>query len=79
MHTPRVGKSVARAYLAVFGNDSSRYLRELHSEHDTVLEFELELDGIAINGVDMIRWNAEGRVTESKVMLRPLKAVTLIH
>jgi len=83
VHTPQVGKSVTRAYLAaalaVFGNDSFRYLRELHSEHDAVLEFELELDGIAINGVDMIRWNAEGRITEFKVMLRPLKAVTLIH
>ncbi len=83
VHTPQVGKSVTRAYLgaalAVFGNDSFRYRRELHSEYDAVLEFELELDGIAINGVDMIRWNAEGRITEFKVMLRPLKAVTLIH
>ena len=83
VHTPQVGKSVTRAYLAaalaVFGNDSFRYRRELHGEYDAVLEFELELDGIAINGVDMIRWNAEGRITEFKVMLRPLKAVTLIH
>ncbi len=83
VHTAQVGKSVTRAYLAaalaVFGDDSFRYRRELHSEYDAVLEFELELDGIAINGVDMIRWNAEGRITEFKVMLRPLKAVTLIH
>lgn len=83
VHTPQIGKSVTRMYLAaalaVFGNDSFRYRRELHGECDAVLEFELELDGIAINGVDMIRWNAEGRITEFKVMLRPLKAVTLIH
>lgn len=83
VHTPQIGKAVTRAYLAaalaVFGNDSFRYRRELHGEHDAVLEFELEIDGIAINGVDMIRWNAEGRITEFKVMLRPLKAVTLIH
>ena len=58
---------------------SFRYCRELYGEHDAVLEFELELDGIAVNGVDMIRWNAQGRITEFKVMLRPLKAVTLIH
>ena len=63
----------------MFVNDSFRYRRELYSEHDAVLEFEVELDGIAVNGVDMIRWNADGRVTEFKVMLRPLKAVTLIH
>jgi hypothetical protein len=83
VHTPQVGKAITKAYLtaalAVFGNDSFRYRRELHGEHDAVLEFELELDGIAINGVDLIHWNAEGRITEFKVMLRPLKAVTLIH
>lgn len=83
VHTPQVGKAVTRAYLAaalsVFVNDSFRYRRELYSEHDAVLEFEVELDGIAVNGVDMIRWNADGRITEFKVMLRPLKAVTLIH
>jgi ketosteroid isomerase-like protein len=83
VHTPQVGKAVTRAYLAaalsVFGNDSFRYRRELHGEHDAMLEFELELDGIAINGVDLVRWNAEGCITEFKVMLRPLKAVTLIH
>ena len=83
VHTPQVGKPVTRAYLAaalaVFGNDSFRYRRELYGEHDAVLEFELELDGIAINGVDLIRWNAQGQITEFKVMLRPLKAVTLIH
>ena len=83
VHTPQVGKAVTRAYLAaalaVFVNDSFRYRRELYGEYDAVLEFDVELDGIAVNGVDMIRWNAEGRVTEFKVMLRPLKAVTLIH
>lgn len=83
VHTPQVGKAVTRAYLAaalaVFVNDSFRYRRELYGEYDAVLEFDVELDGIAVNGVDMIRWNAEGRITEFKVMLRPLKAVTLIH
>ena len=83
VHTPQVGKALTRGYLAaalaVFVNDSFRYRRELYGENDAVLEFEVELDGIAVNGVDMIRWNAEGRITEFKVMLRPLKAVTLIH
>ncbi|WP_386071309.1 nuclear transport factor 2 family protein [Tahibacter sp. UC22_41] len=83
VHTPQVGKPITRAYLAaalaVFGNDSFRYRRELFGGHDAALEFELELDGIAVNGVDLIRWNADGRITEFKVMLRPLKAVTLIH
>ncbi|GAB3678716.1 nuclear transport factor 2 family protein [Salinisphaera aquimarina] len=83
VHTPQVGKQVTRAYLAaalqVFGNDTFRYVRELRGERDAVLEFELELDGIHINGVDMLQWNDAGKITEFKVMLRPLKAVNLIH
>jgi SnoaL-like domain len=83
VHKPQVGKAVTKAYLAaafkVFGNDSFRYVRELRSERDAVLEFELEIDGISINGVDMLKWNDAGKVTEFKVMLRPLKAVNLIH
>lgn len=83
VHTPQVGKAITKMYLAaaiaVFGNDSFRYVRELESEHDAILEFELELEGISVNGVDMIKWNAEGGITEFKVMLRPLKAVNLIH
>ncbi|MEP6882464.1 MAG: nuclear transport factor 2 family protein [Dokdonella sp.] len=83
VHTPQVGKAITTKYLQValhvFGNESFRYVREVSGAHDAILEFELELDGITINGVDMIRWNDEGRITEFKVMLRPLKAVNLIH
>lgn len=83
VHTPQVGKAITKKYLAaafqVFSNPSFRYVRELTGERDAVLEFELELEGVRINGVDMIKWNDEGRITEFKVMLRPLKAVNLIH
>ena len=83
VHTPQIGKAITTKYLQaalhVFGNESFRYVREVSGAHDAILEFELELDGVAINGVDMIRWNDQGRITEFKVMLRPLKAVNLIH
>ena len=83
VHKPQVGKSITKKYLAaafeVFFNETFHYVRELKDAHDAVLEFELELDGIRINGVDMIRWNDAGRITDFKVMLRPLKAVNLIH
>ena len=83
VHTPQVGKAITKAYLAaafqVFFNPSFRYVRELSSDRDAVLEFEVEIDRIVVNGVDMIKWNAEGKITEFKVMLRPLKAVHLIH
>ena len=83
VHTPQVGKVITAKYLSaaffVFFNDSFHYVREVRSGQDAVLEFEVTIDGIAVNGVDMIRWNDAGRITEFKVMLRPLKAINLIH
>ena len=83
VHTPQVGKSITKKYLAaalqVFFNESFRYVRELRGDRDAVLEFQVELDGITVNGVDMIKWNDAGKIAEFKVMLRPLKAVNLIH
>jgi hypothetical protein len=83
VHTPQVGKAITAMYLSaavqVFGNESFKYVREIVGESDAVLEFETEIDGILINGVDMIKLNDAGQITEFKVMLRPLKAVNLIH
>lgn len=83
VHTPQVGKAVTTMYLAaalqVFGNDSFRYLREIVGAGEAVLEFETTVDGIAVNGMDMMTWNADGRITSFKVMVRPLKAINLIH
>jgi hypothetical protein len=44
-----------------------------------VLEFTCDLDGIVINGVDIMTFDAAGRIVEFKVMVRPLKAVNLLH
>jgi hypothetical protein len=78
-----VGKAITHAYLAaaltVLNNRSFRYLGEWFGEDSAVLEFETEIEGIRMNGVDMIWWNAEGRITRFKVMVRPLKAINLLH
>ena len=83
VHTPQVGKPITTQYLAaalhVFGNDTFRYVREVVGEHDAVLEFMVEIEGISVNGVDMVKWNDAGQLVEFKVMLRPLKAINLIH
>ena len=83
VHTPQVGKERVLRYLtaafSVFFVDSFRYVRELVGDNDAVLEFVLEIDGISINGVDMIRWDDDGRIVEFKVMIRPLEAINLIH
>lgn len=83
VHTPQAGKVIVSKYLhaacRVFLNDSFQYVRELYSERDGVLEFQVEIDGVSVNGVDMLKWNDAGKIVEFKVMLRPLKAVNLIH
>jgi hypothetical protein len=83
VHTPQRGKAVTTLYLTaalqVFGNPSFCYVREVRGERDAVLEFDLEIDGIRVNGVDLLRWDDAGRVIDFKVMLRPLKAVHLIQ
>ena len=67
------------AAFQVFFNPTFRYVREIVGPSDAMLEFETEIDGIVVNGVDLIKWNAAGQIVEFKVMLRPLKAINLIH
>lgn len=83
VHTPQSGRKLASWYLSaafhVFFNPTFRYVREIVGSSDAMLEFETEIDGILVNGVDLIKWNESGQIVEFKVMLRPLKAINLIH
>lgn len=83
VHTPQSGRSRTLPYLQaafhVFLNDTFRYVREVVGKRDAVLEFVVELDGIMVNGVDMLKCNQNGELVEIKVMLRPIQAVNLIH
>lgn len=83
VHTPQAGKALTTAYLTaalhVLANDTFRYVREINDGQHSVLEFALELDGIAVNGVDMIEWNAEGKIIDFKVMIRPYKAIEVVR
>lgn len=80
---PQHGKSITKLYLAaafhVLAGDKFRYVREIYGDRDAVLEFETEIDGIVINGIDLIKWNDDYQIVEFKVMVRPLKAVNKIH
>lgn len=84
VHTPQAGKAMVVAYLSaadvVLGNDSFRYVREIVDErvNMAMLEFELKLDGIHVNGVDIIQWNEDGKIQDFKVMVRPLKAINKV-
>ncbi len=83
VHTPQVGKALTTMYLTaalhVLANDTFRYVREVVGPRDAALEFQVEIDGIIVNGIDLIRWDDAGRIIDFKVMVRPLKAVNLLH
>lgn len=82
VHTPQRGRPIVVAYLAAagktLGNDSFEYLREIVDGNNAVLEFSTEMDGIQVNGVDMITFDDDGLITDFKVMVRPLKAVNKV-
>ena len=82
VHTPQRGRALVVAYLAAagqtLGNNSFRYVRELVDGEDALLEFETEMDGIHVNGIDLIRFDEDGMIADFKVMVRPLKAVNKV-
>lgn len=92
--TPQEGKEITKLYLSAAGNTFSggeeekapgkeasnfRYAKEVVCGNQMVLEFESEIEGKYINGVDIITWNEEGKISEFKVMIRPLQAVNMMH
>ena len=83
VHTPQVGKGITTKYLtaaiAVLSNSSFLFTREWYAERAAVLEFQVDIDGLLVNGVDMIAWNDNDQIVEFKVMIRPLKAVQFVH
>jgi hypothetical protein len=78
VHAPQEGKELATAYLAaavaVLG-PTLVYEREWYAETNAVLEFEAVLDGLTVHGVDMLEWDADGRIVEFTVLVRPFKAL----
>ena len=92
--TPQKGKDITKLYLAaaggVFSSDKEkqetkpkeskfRYIKEIVKDNYACLEFETEINGIYVNGIDLITWNEENKITEFKVLVRPLQAVNTLH
>jgi hypothetical protein len=83
VHTPQRGRDITFKYLScaekVLGGPGFRYIGEWRSDTGAVLEFENEIEGTRINGVDITSFGEDGRITHFKVMVRPLKAINLLH
>ena len=80
--TPQRGREKAATYLRaaekMFAGRNFRYVAKWFDTHSAVLEFAAEIDGLKVEGIDMIRWNDEGKIVSVKVMIRPLKALQAV-
>lgn len=82
VHTPQQGREITKLYLTGAMhvlNDGFHYVKEVVTPRHAVLEFVCEIDGININGVDIMTFDSSGKISEFKVMVRPLKAVNMLH
>ena len=83
VHTRQRGRDITFKYLSsavtVLGTPSFAFVGEWRSDTGAVVEFEGEIEGIRINGVDIITFSEDGKITHFKVMVRPLKGINLLH
>lgn len=82
VHTPQRGRELTKLYLTGAMHvlvDGFRYEKEVVNAEHAVLEFVCEIDGITVNGVDIMSFDQDGKISEFKVMVRPLKAINLLH
>lgn len=75
---PQEGKALTASYLTaalkVLG-PSLRYVSQWHDDASAVLEFEADLNGIYVQGVDILRWSGEGKLVSFTVMVRPMRGL----
>ena len=80
VHTPQECREITYAYLRAANkalSEDFQYVREVVQDNYAVLEFTVKVDGIFVNGVDIITFEGD-QIVEFKVMVRPLKAVNAV-
>ena len=92
VYTPQKGKEITKLYLSaasgVFSSDKGKeekkeskfkYIKEVVHGNHACLEFETEMNGVYVNGIDLITWDENDKIIEFKVLVRPLQAVNTLH
>jgi hypothetical protein len=82
VHTPQEGREITKLYLTGALNvlhNGFHYIKEVVTDKHAVLEFVCDVDGIVVNGVDIMTFNEDGQISEFKVMVRPVKALNMVH
>jgi len=83
VHTPQRGKKITKMYLMaadkVLGGSEFKYTKEIIGNQQIMLEFTNVIEGVIINGVDIVTYNDDYQITEFKVMVRPLQGMQKLH
>lgn len=93
VYTPQKGKEITKLYLSAASGVSSsekkgkeekkeskfKYIKEVVHGNHACLEFETEMNGVYVNGIDLITWDENDKIIEFKVLVRPLQAVNTLH
>jgi len=78
-HTPYASAPVVQLFLTAASQvfEDFVYHRELASADGTgvVLEFSAKVNGKALKGIDLIQFDAEGRIVDFEVMVRPMSGL----
>ncbi|MBQ0735276.1 nuclear transport factor 2 family protein [Aquimarina celericrescens] len=81
--TPQKGKKIVNIYLtaaaSIIANKHFKYVREVTNKEHSILEFSTVIEGVTVEGVDMLTFDEEGKLQDIKVMLRPLKGIQIVH
>jgi len=77
--TPQEGRATTRAYLLaaekMFADSGFHYVEHWYNDRSAILQFRADLDGVKVEGIDMIAWSDAGKIVSFTVMIRPLKAL----
>ena len=78
-HTPYPGRAAIKLVLktvnTVFQNFTYHRTFATGDGRSVVLEFSAEVDGKALKGIDMLRFDEAGRIEEFEVMVRPMSGL----
>lgn len=78
--TPKKGKAYVGTVLraVVSGVENFRYSGEWAGDGRLVLEFQGEVGGVALKGIDIISLDDQGRIARIEVLVRPMNGLAAI-
>lgn len=77
---PKLGKEITSFILSTVIDvfEDFTYHREWVDGNEMALEFSANIDSKAIKGIDLVRWNDDGKIIHFEVMGRPINGMQLL-